>query len=497
MAKNSSTSSSFVVAILITRFAPLSSSRAFLLFPFNSPSSVNFLKHLLQRVEIFWCTKRGWLLSFLKPNILRNYSFLEMQLGSNPSLSWRSIWSTQSLIAAGSKWIVENGLSINIWNDRRVPGDFGKLVRPLRVGLPDLVVELFDSRRTGWNVDWLKFLFPPPIVAAILRCLFSFFSKEDRLGWDGEPNVCQLLKVREMVIDVVCPRCGIEEESLEHMFFLCPHSLQIWKLLPLRFDFSMMQPSSFAAWWMNLQRMSVSKDENQAVLGLVAFCCWGIWKARNKFVFDRKLFALSKVISLACYSFWEFKEASTSTGPTLHFAPDGSWSASQPSLSPSIWVPPTESIIKCNVDVSFSSVAQVGGGGAVFRDSKGTVLQAMVFSSFYVSSATLAEALCLRKTVLWALTSSYVQVWFERDSMLLVQAVNGSDCGPVEIQSVSFDVRVALRRFSFSRLSHVLKHGNRVAHALAQLSRHQITHDTTLVHIPVDILVLAAQDCGF
>ncbi|XP_059635942.1 uncharacterized protein LOC132278145 [Cornus florida] len=364
-----------------------------------------------------------------------------------------------------------------------------------------------------------------PIVTVILGCSFSIFSREDKLGWDGEPNSEVSVKsayylanqlgrqgevrsqdassfvpnqnfVYGIVVEVVCPRCGIEEESMEHMLFICPHSIQIWKLLPLRFDFMVEPPSSFTNWWMTLVRKSASKDEGQDVLGLVAYCCWGIWKARNKFVFDGQLSDPSRVVLLACSSFWEFKEASCSLTLTLTSYKYGPDSALFSHPSPSRWLPPIDGIVKCNVNASFSSFTQVGGGGAIFRDSREIILQAVIFSPLLACSA-MAEPICFRKAVMWVLSSPYIQVWFECDSLLVVLAVNRVACGPVEIHSISFDVQVALMRFSFSRLSHVLRHGNGAVHAFAQLSHQHIQDDFAMVHILGDILDLAANDCLF
>ncbi|XP_059669165.1 uncharacterized protein LOC132314307 [Cornus florida] len=231
--------------------------------------------------------------------------------------------------------------------------------------------------------------------------------------------VHHLLRIHGMSVDVVYPRCSDEEESLERILFLCPHSIQIWKLLPLSFDFSVDQSISFVDWWMTLVERLGLKDEVQNVLRLVAFCCWGIWKAGNKFVFDGRLFDPPRVVSLACSSFREFKEAFNSTGVDLtSYQVGGPRSVLCPHPSPSHWLPPPEGIIKCNVDASFSSISHIGGGGAVFRDSRENILHVVVFSPFSASTATMAEAMCLRKVVLWVSTLSSDKLWFTCDSLL-------------------------------------------------------------------------------
>ncbi|XP_059635596.1 putative G-type lectin S-receptor-like serine/threonine-protein kinase At1g61610 [Cornus florida] len=152
---------------------------------------------------------------------------------------------------------------------------------------------------------------------------------------------------------------------------------------------------------------------------------------------------------MACSQFWEYKDAS---------------SLSHSNLSPGLfvpsfshWMPPTDGVVKCNVDEPFFSSSHVGGGGAVFQDSRGTILQTVVFSPFSATTATVAEAICVRKAVLWAISSSFARVWFECDSMIVIQAVSGVAPGPLEIHLVVFDVQVTLRRFNFYRISHVYR----------------------------------------
>lgn len=35
-------------------------------------------------------------------------------------------------------------------------------------------------------------------------------------------------------MDDICPICGLELETLEHMFFKCPRSIYVWKMSLIR-----------------------------------------------------------------------------------------------------------------------------------------------------------------------------------------------------------------------------------------------------------------------
>ena len=58
-------------------------------------------------------------------------SFLDSEIGSNPSYLWRSLWESKKLIASGSLKRVEHGRSISIWEDPWVPLNLnGKVSTP-------------------------------------------------------------------------------------------------------------------------------------------------------------------------------------------------------------------------------------------------------------------------------------------------------------------------------------------------------------------------------
>ncbi|XP_059649995.1 uncharacterized protein LOC132295720 [Cornus florida] len=339
-------------------------------------------------------------------------------------------------------------------------------------------------------------------MAAILRCSFSMFSRHDKLAWDLKPTRAFTVRLAYRLAYRLqsqrrrwYPRCGIDEESIKHLLFLCPHSIHVWKISLLRLDFASVPPSSFSTRWLHLVRKWKDLDGVLDGLGLVAYFCWGIWKARNKFVFEEVKWDARQVALMACLQFWEFKTASSSSSDCLFPGLSDSRFFSYSSFFSTRWLPPGEGVLKCNVDASFLASSWIGGGVAVFHDYLGTIVQAVVFSPFPAASVTLAEAICLHKAILWAGSCSVSQVSFECDSKVVVQAVMGDAPRLTELHYIAFDIQVALQRFSFSRLSHFNRNGNAVAHAIAKLSRDFLPHDLALVYFPEDILELAVKDC--
>ncbi|XP_059664201.1 uncharacterized protein LOC132309972 [Cornus florida] len=193
--------------------------------------------------------------------------------------------------------------------------------------------------------------------------------------------------------------------------------------------------------------------ERSSLMSLVSFCCWFLWKARNRLVFESALWHPSFVASKAVQSFWEFFNIQKCC-LNVHLTP-------KPSVSPLSWSPPPFGKIKCNVDASFFHSTGFGGGGATFQNSDGLVLKAVVFKQFLVSSPLVAEALAFRLAVMWARAFDFQHVWFESDAQTLVEAL------PV---------------------------GNRAAHALVSLSSSCLYADSVISHLPAEVLQLVELD---
>ncbi|XP_059633308.1 uncharacterized protein LOC132276070 [Cornus florida] len=195
------------------------------------------------------------------------------------------------------------------------------------------------------------------------------------------------------------------------------------------------------------------------------------------------------VVSMVVCRFWEFKEVQ------LNYTKMGQEfvCASSPT-----WLPPLSGFVKYNIDANFQLHSTLGGGGVVFRDSNGTILYTVMFKQFLCSSALVAEAISFHHAIYWARSLGYQHVCFESDAKLVVNALaEGSSC-PTKITSVVFTINRELQAFSRTLLSRVQRSGNRVAHALAQLSREPLDFDRVFETFPPLIAALALGDAvGF
>jgi hypothetical protein len=82
--------------------------------------------------------KQGWQLvqnpnslvaRVLKAKYFPNGTFMESNMGNNPSFAWRSIWNAKKLLQAGLLWRIGNGQTIHIWGDRWLPTPSSHMVQ--------------------------------------------------------------------------------------------------------------------------------------------------------------------------------------------------------------------------------------------------------------------------------------------------------------------------------------------------------------------------------
>jgi len=96
---------------------------------------------------------------------------LSARLGSNPSYTWRSLHSMREVIEQGSRWIVGNGETLNIWTTRWIPrpGSFRPILRFPDAEADMRVADLIDKEGGCWKEDVVRQIFLSVDVDIILR----------------------------------------------------------------------------------------------------------------------------------------------------------------------------------------------------------------------------------------------------------------------------------------------------------------------------------------
>lgn len=146
---------------------------------------------------------------------------------------------------------------------------------------------------------------------------------------------------------------------MQHLFFSCPFAASIWERAPIS-ERPMAHATSFAAFLMDgIKAISLPPVGLRIPLG--PWLCWNIWKARNKLLFDGKLFTGHEVLLKAIKDAREWQEAQIETP----LSPPSSDQAPRRSHDPTPVAPlsgPT-----CHVDAAWNPITEVCGIGGVFH----------------------------------------------------------------------------------------------------------------------------------
>ncbi|XP_021746063.1 uncharacterized protein LOC110711934 [Chenopodium quinoa] len=145
--------------------------------------------------------KQAWMLmlqpgtlveQILKCRYYPNSTFMEADIGVNPSYTWRGIAEARCVVRRGMKWRVGNGESIRVWTDPWVPNTQSHMViSPRGEALVDMkVCDFIQSSPSTvcWNVEKLRQVYLPFECDKILRIPLSIRLLEDSLCWDLEKN---------------------------------------------------------------------------------------------------------------------------------------------------------------------------------------------------------------------------------------------------------------------------------------------------------------------
>jgi hypothetical protein len=123
--------------------------------------------------------------SVLKAKYYRKGNLLEANMGSRPSLVWRSLMASRDLLREGLFWRIGDGESTRIWGDKWIPKPSSFLVQsPCVILNPEAKVkELMDQNMGGWNVELIRSIFHKDEAELICNLPCSRYRAPDKLIW--------------------------------------------------------------------------------------------------------------------------------------------------------------------------------------------------------------------------------------------------------------------------------------------------------------------------
>ncbi|CAA0811884.1 Ribonuclease H-like superfamily protein [Striga hermonthica] len=146
-----------------------------------------------------------------------------------------------------------------------------------------------------WKTTW-SLKIKNKIKTFLWRCWFNFIGTQDQL----------ILK--RIPLDPISKICGAAEEFLEHIFFLCPRAVNVWKFAGAEWTSFQDTSLNFRMWWTEICTMKRANNFNDRI-HFSPFIQWRLWKCRNLWVFNN-IWKFDMEIATQARSEWvEFEES--------------------------------------------------------------------------------------------------------------------------------------------------------------------------------------------
>jgi hypothetical protein len=275
------------------------------------------------------------------------------------------------------------------------------------------------------------------------------------------------LSKRGVLCNILCPRCLLKEETIDHAFMQCQHASKIWFDSKLGINFNNSH-ADFIEWV--CYALTTFKDEDLSYLAAITY---GIWFARNQKIYELRDIEDSIIIDKANSSIQEFQQAHNINILSQQFLNKISTNNQQQRTHTNTtkkWNRPSDNTIKINSDANLS-IAGKWGLGAAFRNSTGELVAAASWEPLGGDEPTLAEACAMYNAIILAIDCGFQEVIFESDCETLVKLLNSNvQCPRNYVGNIVRGIRSNLVFFRHSRVNYIHREANKVAHHLANIA---------------------------
>ncbi|KAL9813407.1 putative ribonuclease H domain, reverse transcriptase zinc-binding domain-containing protein [Arabidopsis thaliana] len=477
-----------------------------------------------------------------KSRYFRKTNPLNAPLGSRPSFAWKSIHAAQELLRQGTRAIIDNGASTEIWRHQWIESKPAKAVNVVKRVLPSharsvsslqYVRDLLDESGREWRRDLLSALFPEDITKQIIQLRPGGRHTLDRVAWDYSRDGHYSVKSGYWVLMEVVNRRTQTQHVLQPS--LNPLYEQIWKakVSPKVHHFLWRCLSNIISVAGNLYHRHLVRDGScprcpsqvESVNHLLFKCSfarlvWAISKIPappEREWLDSFYQNLHKLLNITqCHPWlgddglvapwilwrlWKNRNDLVFKGKQFD-APDvirraiedeEEWRLSmqrsfipkhiEKTEPPAVkWKQPPHGWVKCNSDGTWTADRSTSSIGWVLRNSEKNVLWIGVRAIPRVQSALVAEAEALRWAVLSLSRFSYRKVIFESDSQQLVSLLVDNGDRPA-LDLIIQDIKHLLQHFEETKFVFTNRGGNGVVDRIAKESLSLENYDPQLYSI--------------
>jgi hypothetical protein len=236
----------------------------------------------------------------------------------------------------------------------------------------------------------------------------------------------------------------------------CQFAGEVWKEIKTEFNIHLKRRGFVSARTWVLDFFDRCSDVEATVVMVVL---WHIWDARNKaregdtLVHPRTTAAKAKAyIEMILNNLYK-------TAPTYRC---------ESSSSRAKWTPPPEGTVLINVDAAIFATSRRMGAGVVAHNHDGSFLAACGERYDEVVVPEIAEAIAVRRALLFAQEEEFSKIIIASDCLSVIQRIKSGEVDRSLYGPVIEDIKLMSRGFGTCEFCHVYRVTNVAAHLLAK-----------------------------
>uniref|UniRef100_A0A803NG08 RNase H type-1 domain-containing protein n=1 Tax=Cannabis sativa TaxID=3483 RepID=A0A803NG08_CANSA len=405
--------------------------------------------------------KQGWRLMsnpqslvgrIFKSRYFPRGSFLDAELGSNPSFIWRSLMEAQSLVKEGCRIALGSGMGTSIMKDPWLLDMSYPYITTVNQAIVDRTVDsLMVMGERRWDVDLVLDIFNKR-DADLIRSMPLFSSVGyDKLQWcfekDGEYSVSSAYN---HIQDKKFLNVAVGEIQFWKRFWktkVPPKALNlVWRAVTNCLPTRIQLITKHVHVQRSYPRLSVCKMVFSIGAKNKPYILTGLWRQLlhgTMLNINRQLCCAGLYGKLGMIKFGKGGE---------------------------LWMKSIGNTIKINVDASIFEDQNRYGFGWVARNNEGRLLWAKNGSRWGKVSAEFVEAMGLKEVLSWLKERNLSNVVVESDSLVTIQAIRSSISFCSSFGFCISECQRLISSLSNVDVCFVKRSANRVAHHLARAS---------------------------
>ncbi|XP_048626877.1 uncharacterized protein LOC125594926 [Brassica napus] len=245
----------------------------------------------------------------------------------------------------------------------------------------------------------------------------------------GALPVGEKLLARQINVDPMCKRCG-KLESINHLLFQCDFAETVWNTAPFAHRIDRRRLLDLETDWMRLIENPCLPPVGIVSGQLAPWIVWNLWTARNKMIFNDKVFTAEEVVTQAVVAAREWLNAQSKEEKRVTHPKSGRTTSGR------------EVVVQ--TDAAWNATSKSAGlGWSVKNTGRNSGFQA---TAELLAPPLVAEGLAMRDAVKMCKELGLRHIRYESDSSQLMKALN-LKTEPPDIYGIVSDIRIECMEF--------------------------------------------------